>query len=205
MPRRRSAKRRLRSSAFRRTSPPRTSSSPLNTTCPLRWWPIRTTLSPKPTAFGRKRACTDANIWASSVRRSSSTRRAGSRTSLLRSIPPATPRKCSKLSRANDEVPRVEYRLLARAVPFRAPTAREGFQLTALDQVKALDASPEVGFGYVKIALGIHSHGVAVGEVADLVAGAAEGGKDLAACVIENMDRLVAAVHHGHELLLRVA
>ena len=49
------------------------------------------------------------------------------------------------------------------------------------------------------------AHRVPVGEVADLVTGAAEGRKYLAGLVIENADLFGASAHHEHILLLRIA
>lgn len=48
------------------------------------------------------------------------------------------------------------------------------------NRLEALHAAADVGFGDVEIALGIHRDGMAMREVADLVSGAAEGGRDLA-------------------------
>src|ERR1700687_315528 len=67
--------------------------------------------------------------------------------------------------------------------------------------LELLHPAAPVGLGHVDIALGIDGEGVAVGEVADLMAGAAEARENLAAGVVENMHLLGAAVHHIHVLL----
>src|SRR3954453_356802 len=70
--------------------------------------------------------------------------------------------------------------------------------------LELLHPAAPVGFRHVDVALGIDRDRVAMGEVADLVARAAEARQDLPAGVVEDMHLLGAAVHHVQELLIAI-
>src|SRR5262245_45966923 len=70
--------------------------------------------------------------------------------------------------------------------------------------LELLNPAAPIGLRHIDAAPGIDCDGVAVREVADLVAGSAEARQDLATGMVERVHLLAAAVHHVHELLRAV-
>ena len=70
---------------------------------------------------------------------------------------------------------------------------------------KPLDPPPPIGLRHIDVAVRVDGQGMTVDETPELMSRAAETRQDLSALMLEDMDGLVAPVHHVHVLLLRVA
>src|SRR4029079_947440 len=86
----------------------------------------------------------------------------------------------------------------------RTPGSSLAQALWSAHDLELLHPPAPIGLRHVDAAFGIDREGVTMGEIAELMAGAAEARKDLPAGVVEGMHLLGAAIHHIHELLLAI-
>src|SRR5262245_28883334 len=76
--------------------------------------------------------------------------------------------------------------------------------LRPADDLEFLNAAAPVGLRHIDAALGIDRDRVVLGEIADLVVGAAGVRQGLFGGVLQYLHLLCAAIHHLHELLLAI-
>ena len=72
-------------------------------------------------------------------------------------------------------------------------------------QRELLHTAAGIGLGDVEIAARIDGHGVPMREVSEPVSGASEARQNSSACMVEDMQLFVAAVHDVHECLFGIA
>src|SRR5829696_8365377 len=89
--------------------------------------------------------------------------------------------------------------------PLTQPPAVAAFAgAVSVRDFELLNPAAPVGFRHIDAALRVDRDGVAVRKGSDLMSRTPEAGKNLAACVIHDVDLLGAAVHHVEKLLLAV-
>src|SRR5438034_4594620 len=75
----------------------------------------------------------------------------------------------------------------------------------AIHKAELLNPAPDVCLRDIQVALGVNRQRMAMCEVAQLMPGTTKTRQDLSAGMFQDVDLLVAAVHHVHEFLLAIA